>query len=109
MQVLREKLSVRSTMRFAFAAVVALMLPAFGAAAEDWPTRPIRALPTTSAGGLSDVFMRALGEKLRERLGQPIVVENRPGGAQMVGARACQDAAPDGYTISITNHDARIQ
>ena len=84
------------------------MLPAFGAAAEDWPTRPIRALTTTSAGGISDVFMRALGEKLRERLGQPIVVENRPGGAQMVGARACQDSAPDGYTICIVNSDAMI-
>ena len=78
------------------------------AAAEDWPTRPIRALTTTSAGGISDVFMRALGEKLRERLGQPIVVENRPGGAQMVGARACQDSAPDGYTICIINADAMI-
>src|SRR5580700_4486371 len=107
-QVLREKLSVRCSMRFAFAAVVALMLPAFGASAEDWPTRPIRALTTTSAGGISDVFMRALGEKLRERLGQPIVVENRPGGAQMVGARACQDSAPDGYTICIINADAMI-
>src|SRR5271154_4564644 len=79
-----------------------------GAAAEDWPTRPIRALTTTSAGGISDVFMRALGDKLRERLGQPIVVENRPGGAQMVGARACQDSAPDGYTICIVNADAMI-
>src|ERR1700729_512266 len=108
MQVLREKLSVRCSMRFAFAAVVALMLPAFDAAAQDWPTRPIRALTTTSAGGISDVFMRALGEKLRERLGQPIVVENRPGGAQMVGARACQDAAPDGYTICIINADPMI-
>src|SRR5580692_1907742 len=108
MQISREKLSVRSSVHFAFAAVVALVLPAFGAAAQDWPTRPIRALTTTSAGGISDVFMRALGEKLRERLGQPIVVENRPGGAQMVGARACQDAAPDGYTICIVNADAMI-
>src|SRR5580700_12349062 len=78
------------------------------AAAQDWPTRPIRALTTTSAGGISDVFMRALGEKLRERLGQPIVVENRPGGAQMAGARACQDSAPDGYTVCIINADAML-
>src|ERR1700685_4755319 len=108
MQVLRETSPVRCSMRFAFAAVAALMLPAFGAAAQDWPTRPIRALTTSSAGGISDVFMRALGEKLAARLGQPIVVENRPGGMQNVGARACQDSAPDGYTICIINADPII-
>jgi tripartite-type tricarboxylate transporter receptor subunit TctC len=78
------------------------------AAAQDWPTRPIRALTTTSPGGISDVFMRALGERLGERLGRPIVIENRPGGMQNVGARACQDSAPDGYTICIINADPII-
>jgi tripartite-type tricarboxylate transporter receptor subunit TctC len=78
------------------------------AQAQDWPTRPIRALTTTSPGGISDVFMRALGDKLRQRLGRPIVVENRPGGMQNVGARACQDSAPDGYTICIINADPMI-
>ncbi len=79
-----------------------------GAMAQDYPNHPIRAITTASAGGLSDVFMRALGEKLGARLGQPIVVENRPGGMQMVGARVCQDAAPDGYTICIINADPMI-
>jgi tripartite-type tricarboxylate transporter receptor subunit TctC len=78
------------------------------AAADDWPDRPIRALTTTSPGGISDVFMRALGEKLGERLGKPIVVENRPGGMQNIGARACQDSEPDGYTICIINADPMI-
>jgi tripartite-type tricarboxylate transporter receptor subunit TctC len=87
---------------------VALSLGASAALAQDWPTRPIRALTTTSPGGISDVFMRALGEKLRERLGHPIVIENRPGGMQNVGARACQDSAPDGYTICIINADPLI-
>jgi len=90
------------------ASVLALAVPSFGAAAQDYPTHPIRAITTASAGGLSDVFMRALGENLGARLGQPIVVENRPGGAQMVGARVCQDAAPDGYTICIINADPII-
>jgi tripartite-type tricarboxylate transporter receptor subunit TctC len=91
------------------AAMLAFMLAAFGAAAQDnWPTRPIRALTTASPGGISDVFMRALGQKLQERLGKPIVVENRPGGMQNVGARACQDSAPDGYTICIINADPMI-
>jgi tripartite-type tricarboxylate transporter receptor subunit TctC len=71
--------------------------------AQDYPTRPIKALTTTSAGGISDIFMRALGDELLKRLGQPIIVENRPGGMQNVGARACTEAPPDGYTICILN------
>jgi len=78
------------------------------ARAQDWPTRPIRVITTTSAGGLSDIFMRALGEELRPRLGQPIVVENRPGGMQNLGAKLCQDATPDGYTICIINADPLV-
>jgi tripartite-type tricarboxylate transporter receptor subunit TctC len=54
------------------------------------------------------VFMRALAEKLGPKLGKPIVIENRPGGMQNVGARACQDSAPDGYTICIINADPMI-
>src|SRR6266568_6807389 len=71
--------------------------------AQDYPTRPIKALTTTSAGGISDIFMRALGDDLLKRWHQPIVVENRPGGMQNVGARACTEAPPDGYTICILN------
>ncbi|MFY9771605.1 MAG: tripartite tricarboxylate transporter substrate binding protein [Xanthobacteraceae bacterium] len=88
--------------------VATLSAATLSANAQDWPTRPIRALTTASPGGISDVFMRALGERLRERLGHPIVVENRPGGMQNVGARACQDSAPDGYTICIINADPII-
>jgi len=88
--------------------VATLSAATLSANAQDWPTRPIRALTTASPGGISDVFMRALGERLRERLGHPIVVENRPGGMQNVGARACQDSTPDGYTICIINADPII-
>jgi tripartite-type tricarboxylate transporter receptor subunit TctC len=83
-----------------FAALFALQS---AAAAQDYPTRTIKALTTTSAGGISDIFMRALGDELHKRWGQPIVVENRPGGMQNVGSRACTEAAPDGYTICILN------
>jgi tripartite-type tricarboxylate transporter receptor subunit TctC len=82
---------------------LALMAVAGPALAQDYPTRPIRALTTTSAGGISDIFMRALGDELLKRWGQPIVVENRPGGMQNLGARACSEAPPDGYTICILN------
>ena len=78
------------------------------AAAQDWANRPVKAMTTTSAGGLSDIFMRALGEELRQKWGQPLIIENRPGGAMNVGTRACADAAPDGYTICITNADAML-
>jgi len=89
--------------------MLAFMLTAFGAAAQDnWPNRPIRVLTTTSPGGISDVFMRALAEKLEPVLGKSIIIENRPGGMQMVGARACEDAEPNGYTICIINADPMI-
>jgi tripartite-type tricarboxylate transporter receptor subunit TctC len=90
------------------ATVIGFAAVPFTATAQNWPTRPIRALTGTSPGGISDVFMRALGDKLRERLGHPIVIENRPGGMQNIGARACQDSAPDGYTICIVNADPMI-
>src|ERR1700710_1627690 len=78
------------------------------AAAQDWPTRPVKAITTTSAGGLSDIFMRALGEELRQKWGQPLIIEDRPGGAMNRGPRACADATPAGYTICITNADSML-
>jgi tripartite-type tricarboxylate transporter receptor subunit TctC len=71
------------------------------APAQDYPNRPIRVIVTTSPGGISDVFLRALGERLHGRLGQPIVVENRAGGNMIIGARACAEAPPDGYTLCV--------
>jgi tripartite-type tricarboxylate transporter receptor subunit TctC len=71
------------------------------ALAQDYPARPIRVIAVSSAGGTSDIFMRALGDMLQKRLGQPLVIENRPGGAFNVGTRACAEAAPNGYTICI--------
>jgi tripartite-type tricarboxylate transporter receptor subunit TctC len=85
--------------------LLALATPAF---ADDYPTRPIHVLTTSSAGGISDIFMRVLGEELHKSLGQPIIIENRPGGSGNIGARACQDAQPDGYTICIINADPMI-
>jgi tripartite-type tricarboxylate transporter receptor subunit TctC len=90
-------------MRILAALGLSLVVFASSSLAQDYPTRPIRAFTTTSAGGISDIFMRALGDELLKRWGQPIVVENRPGGMQNLGARACTEAAPDGYTICILN------
>jgi tripartite-type tricarboxylate transporter receptor subunit TctC len=79
-----------------------------GAAAEDYPVRPIRVITNTSAGGLSDIFARVVGEEIRKAWGQPFIVDNRPGGSQNVGARACTEATPDGYTICILNADSMV-
>jgi tripartite-type tricarboxylate transporter receptor subunit TctC len=69
--------------------------------AQDYPARPIRVIVTTSPGGISDIFLRALGERLHQRLGQPLVIENRAGGNMIIGARACAEAPPDGYTLCV--------
>jgi tripartite-type tricarboxylate transporter receptor subunit TctC len=88
------------TRAVAFAAAFSFHLCG-SALAQDYPTRPIRVIATSSAGGTSDIFMRALGDELQKRLGQPFVIESRPGGAFNIGTRACAEAAPDGYTICI--------
>jgi tripartite-type tricarboxylate transporter receptor subunit TctC len=83
------------------AALSVLLVSPAAAAADDYPTRPIRAITATSAGGTSDIFMRLIGERIQKDWGQPIIVENRPGGNMMIGGRACADAPNDGYTICI--------
>jgi tripartite-type tricarboxylate transporter receptor subunit TctC len=88
-----------------FLAVFALLIAAVSANADNYPARPIRVLTSSSAGGLSDMFMRALGEEFQKATGQPIIIENRPGGMGNIASRACTEAAPDGYTICILNAD----
>src|SRR5262245_20620390 len=87
-------------------AVFAATLPA--AAQDNYPSRTIRGLTTSSAGGITDIFLRPLGDELRRRWGQTFIVENRPGGAQNTGTKACSDAPPDGYTICIINADPLV-
>jgi tripartite-type tricarboxylate transporter receptor subunit TctC len=88
-------------------ATVAALL-AGPALADDYPSRPIRVITTSSAGGLSDIFMRVLNDALRDRIGQPLIVENKPGASGNIAARICQDAPPDGYTICIINADTIV-
>ena len=90
------------------AAAVAAALLATPALADDYPNRPIRVFTTSSAGGISDIFMRVLNDAMQKSLGQPLIIENKPGGAGNIAGRACQDAPPDGYTICIINADPMI-
>ncbi|HEU5276790.1 MAG TPA: tripartite tricarboxylate transporter substrate-binding protein, partial [Xanthobacteraceae bacterium] len=67
------------------------------ARAEEWPMRPIKMIVTQAAGGTPDIICRAIGVRLTRALGQQIVVENRPGAGNTIGAQAAARAAPDGY------------
>jgi tripartite-type tricarboxylate transporter receptor subunit TctC len=79
----------------------ALIAAAGPVLADTYPSKPIRIITANSAGGTSDIFVRAIGEELQKRLGQPIVVDNRSGGGMNIAGRACAEAANDGYTICI--------
>jgi tripartite-type tricarboxylate transporter receptor subunit TctC len=72
---------------------------AAAAFAEDFPARPITFVVPFPPGGGIDVILRAMGPRLTERLGKPIVIENRSGGAGVIGAAAVAKAAPDGHTL----------
>jgi tripartite-type tricarboxylate transporter receptor subunit TctC len=78
------------------------------AGADNWPSKPVRIIIPLGAGGGGDVFTRLMAEQLQKRLGQPFVVENRPGGGLNIGTRACAEADPDGYTICVLSSEGVI-
>ena len=81
-------------------ALLALILMSFvPAKAESWPNRPIKIIVSQAAGGTPDLICRLISDKLSDLLGQRVVVENRPGGGNVVGASAAAHAAADGYTL----------
>src|SRR5205085_9220823 len=82
----------------ALAASVALALPAYG---QSFPAKPIRVIIPFVAGGSSDIVGRAIGSKFQELLGQPAVVENKPGANGAIAAEFVAKAEPDGYTILV--------
>src|SRR5258706_8472632 len=90
------------TLTLLFAAITAAAMAAPSPAnAQAWPKKPIRVIPANSAGGTSDIYVRALGDELQKRLGQPIIVENRSGGGMNIAGRACAESPNDGYNICI--------
>lgn len=84
------------------AALFAVAGPA-GVQAQAWPTRPVKFIVPSPPGDGSDIAARAIGQKLNERLGQPFVVENKPGAGGIIGAEAAKNAAADGYTFVMGN------
>jgi tripartite-type tricarboxylate transporter receptor subunit TctC len=82
------------------ALIVALSLASLDhAEAQTWPTKPIKIIVSQAAGGTPDIICRIIGERLSQALGQQIVVENRPGGGNVVGAQAAARSLSDGYTF----------
>ena len=77
----------------------ALALAALPAAAQNFPTRPVRIVVASPPGGGTDIMARLLAEPLREDLGQPVVVENKGAGNGILGSLEVSRAAPDGHTV----------
>jgi tripartite-type tricarboxylate transporter receptor subunit TctC len=87
--------------RFLQLAAGAAALPTVSrfACAQAYPSRPVRLIAPFAAGGTSDTVARLMGQWLSERLGQPFVIENRPGAGSNIGTEAVVRASPDGYTL----------
>jgi tripartite-type tricarboxylate transporter receptor subunit TctC len=96
----------RDVLRFGSAATLAA-LPA-PAIAQAWPSKSIRIIVTYPAGGLTDVFARAYGEYVSQKVGQPVVVENKTGAAGAIGAEMVKSSPADGYTLMFTNSTTMI-
>jgi tripartite-type tricarboxylate transporter receptor subunit TctC len=84
------------------------MAPCLALAQTDYPTRPVTLIVPYGPGGVADVGMRILGDKLSVRLKQQFVIENRPGAGGIVAAEAGATAAPDGYTLLMTGNNTAI-
>src|SRR4051794_22298874 len=88
----------RAMLAIALASTIA---PAVAQPAPAWPTKPIRMIVTFPPGGSADATVRVVAPKLGERLGQQMVVDNRPGAGGNIGLQALAKAEPDGYTIGV--------
>src|SRR5260221_13206766 len=72
--------------------------------AQDYPTRPVKIIVPFAVGGPADVYARFLGARLQEAMGQPFVIENRPGAGSVTGTDAAAKTAPDGYTLLLMSN-----
>src|SRR5436190_6791423 len=86
---------------------ISVMAAVGSAAAQDYPTRPVRWVVGFAAGGSTDILVRHFSEWVQERLGQPVLIENKPGAGSNIAAEAVAGSPPDGYTLlSVTSANA---
>jgi tripartite-type tricarboxylate transporter receptor subunit TctC len=97
-----EAMTARYIRRTLAAALTAIAIGASPAAAQDWPARAVKIVVPFGAGSTPDVIMRLIAERLQQKLGQPFLIENKPGASGMTGTDAVAKAAPDGLTIGIS-------
>jgi len=95
---------------FLHVAAAIATLPAVSRAswAQAYPTRPVRWIVPFPPGGPTDILARVLGQWLSERLGQPFVIENRPGASANIGTELVVRAAPDGYTLLLVPSSSAV-
>jgi tripartite-type tricarboxylate transporter receptor subunit TctC len=103
---LRVDPSAKEMLMRYFRLVVAALLAGFAlnAAADDYPSRPVKIVVPFAAGGPADVYARFLAQRMQEAMGQPFVIENRPGGGSIVGTEIVAKSAPDGYTLLLMSN-----
>jgi tripartite-type tricarboxylate transporter receptor subunit TctC len=90
-------------MLLASLAVIVSFASVKSAMAQAYPARPVRIVVGYPPGGLSDIVARLIGQSLSERLGQPFIIENRPGAASNIATEAVVHAPADGYTLLLVN------
>ena len=90
------------------AAALALIAAAGPVHAQAYPSRAIRFIVPYAAGGGADITCRIIAQKLQENLGQPVIVDNRPGGSEIIGTEAIAKAAPDGHTMGFMSNTLAI-
>jgi len=92
----------------AVAAGACLALTSAVAPAQDYPARPVKIVVPFDAGGPADVYARFLSQRLQDAMGQPFVVENRPGAGSLIGTEAVARSAPDGYTLLLMSNTQTV-
>jgi tripartite-type tricarboxylate transporter receptor subunit TctC len=98
----------RSVQATAFLTALALCAGIDTALAQDYPSRPVKIIVPFAAGGPADVYARFLAQRLQETLGQPFVVDDRPGAGSIVGTDAAAKSPPDGYTLLLMSNTQTV-
>src|SRR5262249_49890751 len=97
----RKRWETRPMLRLAFMTALAALMTATSARAQTYPARPVNVIVSLAAGTGMDTLVRIYTDRLSQRLGQPLVVENRPGSAGLAAGEAIAKSTPDGHTLGV--------